>query len=125
MWNRIKTIFLGTPSPKGTLAEILSDSFNQEFFLGVRRDAPPSPNKMNQDVDRVIQYARTEDYAIWAQEAWSYVLDCVDKLSDPALESWKVDFYRGGLARTIETLRISYKAIYARQDARDISNKQK
>jgi hypothetical protein len=124
MWNRILTKFLGIRSPKNTLAAILSDPFQREGFLGVRRDPAPSPERIIQDNERVIRYARTDEYSVWANEAWANVLNCVDKLIDPNLPAEEVDFYRGSLAARIDDLRISYKAILSKRDAEDISKNQ-
>lgn len=124
MWKRILTKLLETTSPNDTLAKILADPFQREGFLGVRRDPLPDGERIVRDNERVIRHARTEEYAIWANEAWAEAMKCVDKLIDSELPAAEVDFYRGNLAARIDDLRISYKAILSKKDAEEISKKQ-
>ncbi len=105
----------GTKSP--SLADVLSDPFHREGFLGVRNDAMPSGDKMISDNNRVINYAKSEDYAIFANEIWAKVLNCIDELIKPDIDPTKTDFYRGSLATNIENLRISYKAILLKKES--------
>jgi hypothetical protein len=111
----------GTKSP--SLNEILSDPFHREGFLGVRNDPMPTPEKMIGDNNKVINYARTEDYAVFANELWAKVLNCIDELIKPEQEPSKSDFYRGALAANIENLRISYKAILLKKESVDQSRR--
>lgn len=124
MLKALWTKLLATRSNK-TLSDILKDPFHREGFLGIRRDLIPTPERIIRDNDKVINYARSEDYAVWANEAWMYVLECIDKLCDSKLEPQEVDFYRGGLSKTIDNLRISYKALQAKEQAIEISRNNK
>lgn len=115
MLKRLLTL-LSAKSSRETLADILALPDNRETILGVRRVVPPAPEQIIGDINRVVNYARSEDYEIWAKEAWSGALDCLDKIIDSRSTDAEVNFYRGGLAKTIDLLRISYKALKAKEE---------
>lgn len=125
MFKEILTKLSVTRSRKATLAQILEEPFHREGFLGFRRDAMPNPDQIVRDNDRVIVYARSDDYAVWANEQWALILQAIDKLMDPDLEATQVDFYRGKLAQGVDSLRISYKAVIAREEAIKLSKQQR
>lgn len=94
------------------LASLLSSALAREDFLGMKQLRPPSTKQQLNDVNHVINYAKTDDYQVWAQEAWSQVLNCVDKLTTSTLTNTEVNYYRGALAQTIKLLQVSYQALY-------------
>ncbi len=98
----------------GLLAGILSDADNKETFLGVKRPLALTPNqeleRLKGDVEKVIRYSNSQDYAVWVKEAWSDVLRLVDQIADPKTSKDQVDFCRGALSTTLNLIRISYKA---------------
>lgn len=99
------------PSSKGkTLAEILSSDKNREYLLGVLNSVPPTKDEVERDIEKVRKYSDSQDYEVWAKEAWAKVIDCVDKLMDDELKEREVDFFRGKLAATMDLLRVSYMA---------------
>lgn len=102
-------------SNKPTLSDILSSGDNREFLLGVIRQAPPTEEQMKRDTARVIQYSQTEDYAVWAKNAWARVTEHIDHLMDAKTSSDQAAFHRGALAATVTLLRESYKARFAKQ----------
>lgn len=110
---------LSPKSNKETLSDILSDPYQREGFLGVRRESPPSFERIIQDNERVIIYAKSYEYSIWAQEIWAQTINCIDKLTNPQTDPNEVDFYRGALAQNLDSLRISYKAMFNKQDAKE------
>lgn len=125
MLKALWTKFLARRSAKYSLASILAEPDNREILLGVKRSVPPSPEKMNEDVGRIIRYSTTEDYSIWAKEAWTTAISCIDQLVNDELDQTKVDFYRGSLATTLDLLRFSYKARFLKEDAVNASHRQK
>lgn len=124
MLNNLLTRLLGR-SNKETIADILAIPDNRETLLGVRRVAPPSPEQIIGDINRVVNYARTEDYSIWAKEAWSDAIECLDKIMDPKTPPEEIDFYRGGFAKCVEMLRISYRALKAKEEVAQYAKENK
>ena len=119
MWKRILALFSINQSRKDFIAEILSDTSNQEALLGVRATQPPSPDQVDRDIDKMIRYARTDAYSVWAKEAWTEALKCMDKLTRNNLTGPEVDFYRGSLTAILDLLRISYIAQFTKEDSKN------
>lgn len=92
------------------ISEILASNENKEIFLGVSRRLIPSKKEIDLDLERAARYSQSDDYAVWAKEAWSNVLDSIDKLCQDNLTDRQVDFYRGILKQTIKMLSVSHRA---------------
>lgn len=116
MWNRLWTkLWVRSRNDNNeTLAAILARQENKESLLGVKFEVPPTQERVRRDVDRVLRYSQSGDYEIWAKEAWSSVLESIDKLIDQNTTETQVDFHRGALAQTMKLLQVSYKARMAK-----------
>lgn len=98
LWGKSKT----------SLEDLLRDSHLREILLGVERKPPVSDEKTETDANRILNYARSEDYKVYAQELWRAVVFYIKILTDS--DAKDVDFYRGCLSATLDDLKISYKA---------------
>ena len=98
------------PSPSDILARILETKDNQDYFLGIKPPRIPDSKEITNDADKIIRHGKSQDYQVWAQEAWSRVIEACDKLMTPDLEPREADFYRGCLYQAIDLLKISSKA---------------
>lgn len=70
----------------------------------------PSMEQSKRDAGRMVRYAQTEEYAVFAKEAWKEALSCMDMLTRNNLTSEQVHYYRGSLASICDLLRVSYEA---------------
>jgi hypothetical protein len=106
------------------ISRVLSDSTSREILLGVKRDAPMTPEryleKVNSDVANILNHSKSHEYAVWAKEAWSEFLLSLDAVLDVKTDPKMVDFHRGGMRKTLDLLRMSYKAM----DFKDIKKKE-
>lgn len=107
--TKFSALFKKAPQPN-FLADLLKDPRIKESLLGVDRFRPMTDEDIRSDASRIINYARTEDYSIYAQKLWQTVVFYVKCLSDVNLKPSEVDFYRGCLKATMEDLKISYEA---------------
>ncbi len=92
------------------LARLIKDARLRESFLGVDRTRPETDGKKRMDANRILNYSRSEDYGVYAEEMWREVLSCVKKLTDPGKDTDEMNYYRGRLAATLDALQISYGA---------------
>src|SRR6185369_3062958 len=88
----------------------IKDGSLRESLLGVGRARPVKDEKTQIDASRVINFARSEDYSVFAEELWGTAIFYVKCLTDINLKPEEVGFYRGCLSATLDDLRISYKA---------------
>jgi hypothetical protein len=130
MLDRLKAFF--KPKPDGNLEMLkflLSNDSIRQDFLGFGRAVPPSDEQVVSDVNKVLRYTSESDYQIWAKEAWSHVMACIDLLASsevpcgpggfkrPVTQN-EIDFHRGRLKQTLTLLSISYKAKAMAEEAR-------
>lgn len=115
----IKSWALRFLNEKETLGEILESPDNREFLLGVKRTPFHSKEKIESDMDSLLRYSRSEDYAIFCQHTWAEFLDALDKLMDDKISDRQVDFYRGAMSKSLKILRSSYIARNLKQENRD------
>lgn len=94
----------------GLLTELIKDASLRETLLGVQRMRPLTDEKTLRDASRVINFSRSEDYSVFAEELWGTAVFYVKCLTDINLKPEEVGFYRGCLSATLDDLRISYKA---------------
>lgn len=109
MLNKILR-FVKPSRPTETLADLLKNSSQREEFLGVAKLTPPSTEQILQDINHVLAYSQTQDYRVWAQEAWSKALIHLDKLLDPQASQETISFHRGALSASLDLLRMSHIA---------------
>ncbi len=93
-----------------SLKELLQERSLRESLLGVDRKKPVIDEVTKSDAARIVNYSKSDDYAIYVQELWETVCQLIKTLSDENLKSEDANFYRGMLASTLDCLRISYKA---------------
>lgn len=117
IWMRLRG-----QSDYSMLSDILASVDNREFFLDVKRSIPLKPDTIRSDAAKVLNYANSQDYAIWSQEAWSEVIVLVHKLKSDDLSGAQADYYRGALASAMKLLEISYKAHRLLQERREAKN---
>jgi hypothetical protein len=92
------------------LKDILASTGNRETLLGVKNVLPPTEDQITRDAGRVLQYSRSQDYAVFAQEAWAEILMSLDKISSSKASDREIDFYRGRFVAFCDVLRISHRA---------------
>lgn len=114
--------FFKKPQPQpNLLAEMLRDDTGRRKFLGMDpATLPPTPDQQLQDARSVVNYARSQDYKVWAQDAWAKVVRYVDFLASATtvegngykrpITQNEIDFARGALKATLDLLATSYTA---------------
>lgn len=107
---RILSTLFRRKRPSDDLAKLLADSRNVESLLGVREVVMPSQDDMHRDASRLVGYSRSEDYKIFADEAWSRVLTHLDVMMDKKASKEHVDYHRGACKEALDLLRLSYQA---------------
>jgi hypothetical protein len=95
--------------PIKVLAELLSKSRNQEDFLGVGKTYMPTPEQLMSDSAKYLQYVKSDDYAVFAKEAWSRVIVELTTVFDPNATTDQVHNARGAVRAIIDLLGLSYK----------------
>lgn len=96
--------------PSADLAALLADTRNMESLLGVKEMVMPTPDVQKNDAARLYNYSKTADYKIFADEAWSRVLNHLDVMMDERSSKERVDYHRGAAKATLDLLRLSYQA---------------
>lgn len=97
-------------SDRDTLAAILADDDNREFFLGAKEIKPPTDKDIERDIRRLVRYSESADYAVFAKVAWADVTRHMDRLTNERTTADEAAFSRGALAATLKILRESYNA---------------
>jgi hypothetical protein len=97
------------------LAELLTKERNQEDFLGVSPTAMPQANEMLSDAANLLKYSYSDDYKVFAKEAWARVLLELDKVLDPKTPVDQIQNSRGALRATLDLLRLSYQARFTKE----------
>jgi hypothetical protein len=110
-WNKKKEV-----DPVTVLAELLSKQKNQEDFLGVSPSAMPQPNELLSDAAKLLKYSYSDDYKVFAKEAWARVLMELDKVLDPRTPVDQLQNARGALRATLDLLRLSYQARFTKEN---------
>ncbi len=93
-----------------SLADLLKDKSLRESLLGVDRINAWLGDKAESDAAKILNYSRSEDYKVYAEELWRTVITYVKDLTKEDLKTDEVHFLRGCLSATLDDLRISYKA---------------
>lgn len=101
--------------PGVVLAELLSKRNNQEDLLGVSNTHLPSPQELMTDATRLLKYSHDADYQVFAKEAWARVITELDKILDPRTSVDQIQNSRGALRATLDLLRLSYQARFAKE----------
>lgn len=121
LWEIPYRIFFKKRDQFQMIARILSDASNREMLMGVKRHPPMTPEqyaeRVTSDVNHVVRHSETDDYAVWAKEAWAQFLFGLEKVLDEKTDPQKVEFYRGGMTKIIDLLAISYKVLDYKKDA--------
>lgn len=104
---------------KDTLSKLLKDRSLREQFLSVDRPRSLSEDKQESDASKLINYSRSEDYKVYAEELWQTVIMYVKDLTKEDLKTEEMHFIRGCLSATLDDLRISYKAFQYLESLRE------
>lgn len=92
------------------LSDLLKDPALKEDLLGTKAVAMPSPQKIQADASRLVRHSTTEEYRVFAQEAWARVLVHLDAMMDERNTQDRIQFHRGALKATLDLLRLSHQA---------------
>lgn len=92
------------------LAQILSEVSNREELLGMKAPIIPTPDGIRVDAAKILKYTDTAGYKKYAEEAWSQVIQGLDKILDSRTSRDQRDFYCGEVNATLNLLRLSYRA---------------
>jgi hypothetical protein len=107
-WNKKKPI-KPEVNPVSILAELLSKSRNQEDFLGVSKTYMPTPEQLLSDSAKYLQYTQSDDYMVFAKEAWSRVIVELETVFNPNATTDQVHNARGAVRAILDLLGLSYK----------------
>lgn len=92
------------------LAKLLAEPRTKEEFLGMLTPAMPTPEGIRKDSAAIVAHSNSAEYKLWANEAWSQVIDGLDKILDDRSSNEVVQYHRGAVKAALDLLRISYKA---------------
>ena len=93
-----------------TLSEILNSEEGREILIGEKKLVSLNPSSIKRDAARIVQYAKSEDYAVFLKEAYLDLIDSIDRLTNSKISSSEADFLRGRMSQTLDLMRVSYKA---------------
>ena len=110
-----KKLFKREPDPVAVLAELLSKKHNREDLLGVSPVGMPQSNDLQRDAARILQYSLSDDYKTFANEAWARVITELDTILNPRTSIDQIQNARGALRATLDLLRLSYQARFAKE----------
>jgi hypothetical protein len=110
LWIKLLGLFKRKKKNRILLSDILSSLEGRETLLGMLRIEPPNPDQIILDAQKIVRYAESHDYSVWANEVWSMTLDSIDKLTEKNLSDHEIEFLRGELSQNLKLLRLSYKA---------------
>jgi hypothetical protein len=110
-----KNPFKREPDSITVLAELLNKKHNREDLLGGSPRGMPQPSDLLRDSARILQYANSEDYKTFANEAWARVITELDKILDPRTSIDQIQNARGALRATLDLLRLSYQARFTKE----------
>ncbi len=96
--------------PSEDLAQLLADARNVESFLGVKELQMPTPADIKNDAARMVNYSKSTDYKMFADEVWSHILDHLDVMMDEKASKERVDYHRGACKEALDLLRLSFQA---------------
>lgn len=113
MW---KNPFRKEVDPIAVLAELLSKQNNQKDFLGVSPTSMPGSDELLSDAAKLVKYSFSDDYKVFAKEAWARVLLELDKVLDPRTPVDQLQNSRGALRATLDLLRLSYQARFTKEN---------
>lgn len=108
VWNKLSGLF--KKKDKDFLGDLLTNGTLRESLLGVGRVRPMSDDKTKSDAARILNFARSEDYSVYAEELWKTTTFYIKELANVNLKPEEIDFYRGCLSATLDDLKISYRA---------------
>lgn len=103
---------LGRKQQNSLLSAILADGSNREEMLGMKAPIIPTPEGIKIDAAKILKYTDGDGYKKFAEEAWSQVIQGIDKILDSRTSKDQRDFYCGEVNATLNLLRLSYKAKY-------------
>jgi hypothetical protein len=107
MFEKLKRLFRNPQHD--FLVEMLSKPKAREDLLGTRTVIPPTDQEMRRDSAKVVNYANSDEYQVWAEEAWFQATELIQKILD-ARSHQERDQHCGALSQTLELLRVSAKA---------------
>ena len=109
MWSTLKSL-LSKNHQAETLAKILAEGSNREELLGMKAPFIPTPEGIKVDESKILKYTDSNGYKKFAEEAWSQVIQGLDKILDSRTTKDQRDFYCGEVNAALNLLRLSYKA---------------
>lgn len=92
------------------LRDLLGNQNNLETFLGVKAMAMPTQEAQKADAARLVNYSKSTDYKIFADEVYARVLSHLDVMMDEKASKERVDFHRGAAKEALDLLRLSFQA---------------
>jgi len=109
MWSILNSL-LGKSTQAKLLAQILGEVSNREELLGMKPPIIPTPEGIKIDAAKILKYTDSDGYKKFAEEAWSQVIQGLDRILDSRTTKDQRDFYCGEVNSTLNLLRLSYKA---------------
>lgn len=94
----------------------------KELLLTGMKPLPNSPEAIQRDVTRIIEYANGPAYQAWDAEIWANVYQCLDKILAEKSTNDEVNQYRGELRALLNSLQVADKA---RKKQEEIKRKMK
>ena len=79
----------------------------------------PTPDGIKVDAAKILKYTDSNAYKTFAEEAWSRIINGLDKILDDKATNETRQYHCGAVKATLDLLRLSYQAKYViEQDAR-------
>lgn len=92
------------------VSALLAEVSNREELLGMKAPIIPTPEGIKVDAAKIAKYSDTDGYKKFAEEAWSQVIQGLDKILDDRSSNETRQYYCGSVKATLDMLRVSYKA---------------